>query len=64
MEHATIGDSNAVGFEIDKSQDDETAVYSLTFGKGFGGGVFHLITNTPGWSTWDTDCNQVHAILF
>jgi hypothetical protein len=30
VDHAMIGDSNAVGFEIDKSQDDETAVYSLT----------------------------------
>jgi RHS repeat-associated protein len=50
-----------VGVEIDKSGDIYVA--SLTYGKGLGAGVFHLTTNTPKWTTWDTKCRRRHTIL-
>lgn len=50
-----------VGFEIDTAGD--TVIASLTYGKGWGAGVFHFKTNTPSWSTWDTKCYRHHPIV-
>jgi RHS repeat-associated protein len=53
----TIIATPLVGIEIDKSGD--TYVVSVTAGKGWGGGIFHLKTNTPNWTTWESGCVRV-----
>ncbi len=50
-----------VGVEIDKS--GPIVVVSVTYGKGWGAGIFHLTTNTPKWTTWDTKCGRHHPII-
>ena len=54
FETTIISTPFGVAIEIDKSGDNK--VISLAFGKGWGAGVFHLTTNTPEWSVWESKC--------
>ena len=50
--HTTFVSTPWFGLEIDNS--GPIYIVSITLGKGWGAGIFHLETQTPKWSTWET----------